>query len=102
MRMPAGRAGACGARAATARPGSTSAARAPIRWWCTSRCGPIRWRAEANERREKNNEVVTDERRRGRMNGPDAHSDWDWRRQEEMMTLRSILFASVATLGIAG
>src|SRR5215469_17348718 len=44
--MPAGKAGACGVPAATARPGSTSLARARARSQCTFRFAPIRWRTE--------------------------------------------------------
>src|SRR6516162_9620887 len=42
----AGRAADCGARMATARPGSRKAAKAPCHAPCTSSFGPIRWRTE--------------------------------------------------------
>src|SRR5262249_26184636 len=44
--MPAGKAGACGVPAATARPGSMSLARARARSQCTFRFAPIRWHTE--------------------------------------------------------
>src|SRR6476660_5238824 len=41
---PAGRAADCGRPAATARPGSRKAGKAPSRWPCMSSCGTIHWR----------------------------------------------------------
>src|SRR5467141_1119527 len=46
IRTPGGKAAGCGARTATARPGSKKAARAQGRAPCTSSCGPIHWRIE--------------------------------------------------------
>src|SRR6476646_5754378 len=46
IRMAAGKAADCGARTATARPGSRKAARAQCLAPCTSSFGPIRWRTE--------------------------------------------------------
>ena len=46
IRTPAGKAAACGARTATAHPGSWRPARAPSRARCTSSSGPIRSRTE--------------------------------------------------------
>src|SRR3981189_2189913 len=53
IRTAAGKAADCGARTATARPGSRKAARAQCRVPCTSSFGPIRWRTEV--RREYRN-----------------------------------------------
>jgi hypothetical protein len=46
IRTAAGKAADCGARTATARPGSRKVARAQCRAPCTSSFGPIRWRTE--------------------------------------------------------
>jgi hypothetical protein len=46
IRTAAGKAAGCGARAATARPGSRKAARAQCPAPCTSSFGPIHWRTE--------------------------------------------------------
>src|ERR1700688_1690040 len=53
IRTAAGKAADCGARAATARPGSRKAARARCRAQCTSSFGPIRWRTEVREKFER-------------------------------------------------
>jgi hypothetical protein len=50
IRTPGGKAAGCGARTATARPGSRKAARAHGRAPCTSSFGPIRWRTEVRVR----------------------------------------------------
>src|SRR5471030_702495 len=53
IRTPAGKAAGCGARTATARPGSRKAARAQCRAPCTSSFGPIRWRTEVRGKFER-------------------------------------------------
>src|SRR5450759_2124335 len=50
---PGGKAAGCGARTATARPGSRKAARTQGRAPCTSSFGPIRWRTEVRGKFER-------------------------------------------------